>query len=42
MSDVNRDVRSVGCEKLNEDENVVDSEGKHTLFSVQAKKTTEE
>lgn len=29
-------------EKSNEDENVVDSEGKYALFSTQAKKTTEE
>jgi len=29
-------------EKSNEDENVVDSEGKYTLFSAQAKKTTGE
>lgn len=42
MPDVNRDVRCVGWEKLNEDENVVDSEGKYALFSSQAKKTTEE
>lgn len=29
-------------EKSNEEENVVDSEGKYALFSAQAKKTTEE
>lgn len=29
-------------EKSNEKENVVDSEGKYALFSVQAKKTTKE
>lgn len=29
-------------EKSNEDENMLDSEGKYTLFSAQAKKTTED